>query len=165
MTLILKISALTIILFQPFVSSFGQGDIKTSTSHSLTIGRINKICDSIDKNKSLSESIEEGENVKNKNWSFETYYLRDEHEGKVYRITHNISEDKYRRTLFYYNNKKVIKAILTITDKKVKYSAVYYFDNNRLIKKIGENINYSNYKDILKQALDLQDHFYKDNHT
>jgi len=164
MTQLLKFFGLTIILVYLFVSTFGQRTGITNLPGHLTVADIDKICNSIDNNKNLGEGIREGEAL-DKKGGFDTYYLQDNLNKTLYRVTDNISTDKHCTTIFYYNRNKVIKAITTITDKdltKKKYSATYYFANNKLIKKIGESGNYSNYKDILKQGVDFQEQFYKD---
>jgi hypothetical protein len=166
MTQSLKKFILIFIFMHAFVFSYEQQNANSIDSESVIVERIEKICLSIDKNKNLVEAIGEGENA-DKKWGFEIHDFKDEL-GILYRTTHISSTDQYCEVIFYYNNKNVIKAIVTITEKNVnkpQYSAIYYFENNKLIKKIGENINYSNYKDILKQGLDFQYKFYKDNHT
>ena len=160
-----KLFTLAIILLQLAGSSFGQQNNNLIRPCSLTAKNINKICSDIDSNKHLGESIEEGENELKK-WGEETYRLQDAQGKKLYRITHNVSTKEYRKTIFYYHNKNVIKAIITITGKDMaspKYSATFYFNNCKLIKKVGGKRIYLNYKDILKEGFDFQYQFYKVN--
>ena len=159
-----KIFTLTFILFYSFISSFGQESKKTNFQRHLTVADINKICNSIDNNKNLVEGIREGETL-DKKGGFDTYYLQNRINATLYRITDNMSIDRYFNTIFYYYHNRVIKAIATVSDMdmpKKKYYATYYFNNNKLIQKIGENLNSSNYKDILKRGLDFQTQFYYD---
>ena len=160
-----KIFSLTIIIIlNLFITTFGQQSAEKVFNKHLTVADINKICNSIDKNKNLSEGIREGETL-DKKGGFDTYYLQDKSNKTLYRIIDNISTNKFSKTIFYYNNKKVIKAIVTITNydsTKFKYFSTYYFDNNKLIKKVKENMIYSNFKDILKQGLNFQEQFYNE---
>jgi len=163
MTQFFRIFPLTIILLHSCVFTFGQNKSNKVFRKHLTVEAINKICRTIDENKNLGEAVKEGETL-NKKGGFDIYYLKD-FNRILYRVTYNISTDKYCNSVYYYNHKKVIKAIITITDKdltKPKYSATYYFDNNKLIEKTGENTKYSNFKDILKQGIEFQNEFYSD---
>ena len=156
-----KISILTIILLNILISGFGQHSLDKKQKLQLTIAAIDKICNSIDTKKNLYEYIREGENIDGKG-GFETYALKDKIKKRILRIENSISTDrKYCKNVFYFKLDKLIKAVVgnTITneDNSIKrYLTTYYFNNNKLIKQIGEN---TNYQAILKQSLEFQNQF------
>jgi hypothetical protein len=163
MTPLFRIFTLTITLTLPIIFTFGQYNSKKVLQRPLKVETIDKICKAIDENKNLVEAIKEGETLSKKG-GFDIYYLMDKFRT-LYRVTYSFSTDKYQKRIFYYYRKKLIRATLTNVDNdltKPKYLMTYYFDNNRLIKTKEENKSYSNFKNILKQALDFEKDFYSD---
>jgi hypothetical protein len=132
-----------------------------------TLVRIDSICSSIDNNKNLFEGIAEG-TVTNKRGKtiggYETRDLKDH--NSLYRLTYSMSTDKTYTTIYYYADKTLIKAFTTIEKWDVNhlspmYSATYYFDNNHVIKVVGENREYSNADYLLNEGNKFLTDFYK----
>lgn len=130
------------------------------------IFQTNKICRSIDASGEDSrDGIREGE-IRNKEGKsiggFTTYYRENKTKDTLYRIKNFNATDAYIITTFYYQNKKLIKAMKTIRTGKGTYNVVYYFDNGISIKARGEKFNDSNAQDVLKEGLKFQDDFDKE---
>ena len=167
MTRAFKIFLQTIFFGQLCIFSYGQQKDSLDFNN-MTVARIDSICNSIDSNKThknVGEGISEGKFINGGGYS--TYALGDKDSDTLYRIRYNSSTDLYYETIFYYEDKKVIKAMITIEDwnsgkAKIIYSTSYYFDNNKTIKTIGENIKYSNATNILKEGLRFQEEYYKE---
>lgn len=128
-------------------------------------GRIDSLVSEIDKNPYLVEGIAEGGFVNHKG-GWETYDLKDKNGTELFRIINNSTYDGYDSNKFYYWNNKLIKAIIEKQDwnsgkKKILYSAVYYFENEKLLKSENENLKYSNAKDVLKLGNSHKSAFYE----
>lgn len=131
----------------------------------MTVSQIDSVCKLIDNNKQLSEGISEGGFFDQKG-GWEIYDLKNKGSDTLFRIRHNISTNLYRKTIFYYWDKELIKAIVKIEDwnngrtKQDVYSATYYFANKTPIKILDEDPKYSTASTIIVQGQKHQDNFY-----
>lgn len=92
--------------------------------------------------------------------------MKNESQKELFRIRHNTSTTLYRKNIFYYYNKKLIKAVIEIEDWNSKtemqkiYNAVYYFDNEKILKIENKNIKFSNVKSVLNIGNHYNSAFY-----
>ena len=135
--------------------------------------QIDSICKVIDSSKSLHSSSMEGENPNSGGWT--TYMFHDKPLGGKLYMAHNENSTSCTltncsyctyQTYIYYNDQKVIKTKYSIENycgggSKTFYSVVYYFNDNKLIKAVDEDLIYSSSVLLLSEATSLQSWFTK----
>ncbi|PZU88080.1 MAG: hypothetical protein DI529_06330 [Chryseobacterium sp.] len=92
--------------------------------------------------------------------------MKNKSQTELFKIRDYSSTDFYYKKTYYYYNKKLIKAIIEIEDWNSKkemqkiYNAVYYFDNEKVLKIENENIKFSNAKSVLNIGNHYNSTFY-----
>jgi hypothetical protein len=125
----------------------------------LTESQIDSIVTSINSRANCYESVSRGTISKAKDGKLIgkifTYYLSDTVTKKLFRVRNEETTNPLRKTTFYYDNDKLIRADIIIEDSTksaTPYSAKYYFSNGKLLTSSGEDKKYSNGDAILSDG-------------